>query len=344
MKRALFPALLLLAALSAPHDIFAADTSNDTSFIHVSFGLQGWLSQADAKWQISFPYVTQLPNPGIAAFTPGRIESRLDFKKIDSPMTIITGGMGIGPYFSFDGLIGAGSISDGRSTDTDRFVPSAGGGLQFSQSSSNINGDVRLGQLNVYFNNHRFTGKNQGPWGAVFGYTHYEDKLTMTNGVQNVSVIFDGTAFPPPGPFPPTQVLNSTFDFYWDAIKFGVLPQFEITDRLSISGMFAVYPYVSYRGEGYWNLRTGGGPDAFRSESPNFIQKSSTGYGYEALLGLTYRIAKKVELTAGYRYFFLYAENGTDTTYFANGSVAKTDLDWATVTRQGVYAEVMYKF
>ncbi len=261
-------------------------------------------------------------------------------------MIIVRGGIGIGPYFSFDGSFGKGSIGSGKGTDTDRFIANSGGGLEFSQSTSNLNGDVMMGEINLYYNNHRYSGKQTGPWGIVFGYTHYEDKLRMTNGFQTVSVTFDGTTFPPAGqPFPSALPLNSTFDFYWDTIKVGVLPQFDLADRLSVSGLFAFYPYVSYRGEGYWNLRTAGPPaTAFRLQSPNFIQKSTSGYGVEASVGLTYTIIRQLELTAGYRYFYLYAKDGTDTTYFADGHTAESNLDWATITRQGAYIEAVVRF
>lgn len=325
MKKTLLPILMLLAALSLPQGVLAADTSSGNESIHVSAGLQSWLSRADAQWQISFPAITTSNE------VVGRIESQLTYNKIDSPLVIITGGMGIGPYFSFDGLFGAGSIGNGTSTDTDRFIPNAGNGTEFSKSTCDIHGDVTLWEINLYYNNQRYTGKGLGPWGAVFGFTHYQDKLTMTNGIQTI---------PPDGPF---TGLNSTYDFYWDAIKLGVLPQFNVTDRFSISGMLAVYPYVNYRGDAYWNLRTSG-PDAFRAEPPNFIHKSTSGYGYEASLGLTYGITKQLELTAGYRYLYLYAKDGTDTTYFADGSVATANLDWVTVTRQGAYFEAVVKF
>jgi hypothetical protein len=49
-------------------------------------------------------------------------------------------------------------------------------------------------------------------------------------------------------------------------------------------------------------------------------------------------------LSAGYRYLQLYAENGTDTVYFADGTEASSKLDWVTVTRQGAYAEALLKF
>jgi hypothetical protein len=337
MKRTLIFALLFLAALSAPPRVLAAGTANNDNAIHVSLGMRGWLSQADAKWQISFPHVT-------GAGQSGTIESELNFDNIDSPMVMITGGIGIGPYFSLEGLLGRGSIGDGRNTDTDRFLPNSASGLEFSQSTSDLDGNVKLGELNFYYNNHRFTGKSGSPWGAVFGYSHYQDELHMTHGVQTVSIPFDGALFPPLGPFPPTQVLNSDFRFTWNAIKLGILPQFEVTDQLSVTGMFSFYPYVNYRGEGYWNLRAGSGQTDFRAESPNFIQKSTRGYGYEATLGAVYAISENVDLSAGYQYFSLRAIDGIDTVYFANGSSADSTLDWATVARHGMYAEVLYKF
>jgi len=344
MKKALIPVFLLLVVFFVPCQLLAADTENDNPAIHVSVGLQSWLSQADARWQISFPYVTQGPNPGVPAGTAGKIESRLDFNKINSSMIILRGGLGIGPYYSFDGSFGKGSIGSGKGTDTDRFIANSGGGLEFSQSTSDIDGDVMMGEINFYYNNHRYTGKHLGPWGIVIGYTRYEDKLRMTNGFQTISVTFDGTTFPPAGqPFPPTLPLNSTFDFYWDAVKVGILPQFDVADKLSVTGLFALYPYVSYRGEGYWNLRTAG-PGAFRIQSPNFVQKSTSGYGVEASVGLTYALQEQIELTVGYRYFYLYAKDGTDTTYFANGSTATSNLDWATITRQGATIELLFKF
>jgi opacity protein-like surface antigen len=197
---------------------------------------------------------------------------------------------------------------------------------------------------NIYFNNRRFGDTKAGPWGAVVGYLHYADNLTITKGVQTVSVTFDGNSFPPVGPFPSSQVLNSTFDFTWNALKVGVTNQAAITKELSFDGMLSFYPVVRYTSEGFWNLRAGSAPSDFRRQFPNFTQQSSTGYGYEATLGLSYEPTENFLLSAGYRYFYLYANNGTDTVYFANGTTSDSTLDWVTVTRHGAYAEVMFKF
>ena len=62
--------------------------------------------------------------------------------------------------------------------------------------------------------------------------------------------------------------------------------------RLFNTRALSVYPYVDYKGEGYWNLRAGTNPSDFRIQSPNFIQKSNKGYGYEASLGLIYELTE----------------------------------------------------
>jgi opacity protein-like surface antigen len=310
---------------------------DDSEEINMALGAQGWFSQANAKWQISFPYTT-------SAGVPGKIESRLDFGKIDSPLYIATAGGNIAPRFALDVVYGYGSITGGHGTDSDRFLPSAGGGLVFSQSKNTIDGDVRLWGIDFYYNTGRFAEKPASPWGFVLGYLHYRDSLRMTNGVQTVSVPFDGSVFPPVGPFPANEVLNSTYDFSWNLLKVGIIRQAKLAKDLSYSIALSAYPYVDYEGEGYWNLRAGANQSDFRVQSPNFIQKSKNGYGYEASLGLGYEFSENLELVAGYRYFFLYARGGTDTTFFADGSEYTSDLDWVTVTRRGAYAEMMFKF
>ena len=338
--------LLFLIFVLLPHIAFAGyiDGRDDDGEISMALGVQGWFTQANAKWQISFPYTTQLANSGISAGTPGKIESSLDYGKIDSPMVIATAGGNVAPGFAFDVVYGYGSISGGHGTDTDRFLPSSGGGLEFSQSTNNLDGNVRLWGINFYYNTRRFADKQAGPWGFVLGFLHYGDNLQMTNGTQTVSVPFDGNVFPPLGPFPANQVLNSSYDFSWNLLKVGVTSQAALGKGFSYTGAVSVYPYVDYTGDGYWNLRAGTNPSDFRIQSPNFIQKSNKGYGYEASLGLIYEFTENMELLAGYRYMYLYAGNGTDTIYFANGATVQSTLDWVTVTRHGPYAELLFKF
>jgi hypothetical protein len=325
---------LVVACLLFPILVYAGDRfSDDEEDLTAAVGLEVWLSQAAAKWQISFPFITN-------AGEPGTVQSRLDFKKINSPVTVFTAGGRVEGNFSFDLLYGTGEIHGGHGVDTDRFIPDSGGGYDFSQSTNDISGDVREWGINFYYNNKRYGSTAPRPWGMVLGYLHYKESMRMTNGVQTLPLNFEGLT-QPAGPFPG---LNSTYDFTWDMLRMGVLCQPKLTESLSLSGTFSIYPYISYEGDGYWNLRAGSTPNSFRTQSPNFIQKSTTGYGYDASLGLTYGVGENVELAAGYRYFYLYARSGTDTTYFANGAEYQDRLDWVTVTRHGAYASVIYKF
>jgi hypothetical protein len=75
-----------------------------------------------------------------------------------------------------------------------------------------------------------------------------------------------------------------------------------------------------------------------------FEHESTSGFGYEAALGIKYLFSDTAEFTAGYRYFYLKAENGTDTTYFSGVFGGVANLDWVEVTRQGAYAGLLVRF
>jgi hypothetical protein len=299
-------------------------TQNDAVSVSPAVGLAEWFSTAAAKWRISFP--------GSLSGISGKGESELDFDHLKSPVTMLTGRARINSLFSIDAAYGFGSISGGRGIDKDRFSPSNGTGFEYSRSESDVSGSVRMWQINLSMQTRRIPAFPFGFWGFVAGFLHYEDNLIMRNGVQII---------PFSGPF--SQALDSTYDFSWDTVKIGVTHQIPITGRFSSTLVLSLYPLVWYEGEGYWNLRTTG-PDAFRSESPNFTQESSSGYGYEATLTLRYALTRKTDLSAGYRFFYLSARNGTDTLYYADGTTAYSHLDWVTVNRQGGYVELRVGF
>jgi hypothetical protein len=338
----LFAAQLCLTPAAA--SAFDAEKT-DTAPVGAALGLQGWFSSASAKWQISFPYTTRFANPGIRAGTTGKVESQLDFERNDSPVVIVTGGARLTPLISFDVAYGTGSMAGGKGRDTDRFIPDGGSAFEFSESRNDLSGDVRLWCVNFYYNNGRFAETRGNRWGLLVGFLHYEDSLIMKNGFQTVSELFDAsTPTSSKVPIGPLSGLNSTYDFTWDALKVGVTRQAFLTKQLWYEGVLTVYPFVMYRGEGFWNLRAGNDPTDFRRQPPSFVHQSTSGYGYEAALGLAYDISDNFELSAGYRYLHLYSSDGTDTTFLANGSELVSDLDWVAVTRQGAYAGALFKF
>ncbi len=312
----------LLAFFALPAHA-AEKNSEDSAW---TFGIEEWFTQADAGWQISFSY--NGPTSG-----PGTVESELKFERINSPITLLKGSRPLGTDWSLDASLGIGNINSGQGTDTDRFLPLSGAGYIFSESKQDLSGDVLLLEINAY----RRRNQSSNPWGLIVGFLHYEDRLRIRNGVQTISVSFDGGGTVPLGPFPG---LDSTFDFYWTALKVGSLYEWKAIKRLSLTGSLSLYPVTVYYGEGFWNLRAG---TDFRSNGPSFTHLS-LGYGYEAMLGITILITQRADFSAGYRYLQLKARNGTDTTYFVDGTTGTADLDWAEVTRHGAYAKFMFRF
>lgn len=349
MVRKMFAALFITAAVGLFSVAGTAFGMNEAESpfrtTPTIFSLQDWFSSASAKWQISFPYQTLFTNPGIPAGTVGNVESQLDFEGYRSHVVVATAGAQITPLISFDVAYGTGSIAGGKGTDTDRFVPNGGAAFTFSESRNDLSGDVTLLSVTIYYNNGRFADARRNRWGALVGFLHYEDSLIMKNGFQTVSELFDAsTPASPKVPIGPLPGLNSTYDFTWDALKAGITREALLTKQLRYEGVLALYPYVRYRGKGFWNLRAGNDPTDFRREPPNFTHEASSGYGYEAALGLAYDLTDNFSLSAGYRYLYLYSSDGTDTTFFADGSSGTSILDWVAVTRQGAYAGAFYRF
>jgi opacity protein-like surface antigen len=284
-------------------------------------------------------------NPGISAGTAGNVESELDIDEIDSPVVLMTVGAMMSPLISFDVAYGAGALAGGRGRDTDRFVPNGGTAFEFSESTNDLTGDVKLLSVTIYYNYGRYAGNRREGWGLLVGFFHYEDNLVMKNGFQTVSALFDAsTPVSPKVPIGPLAGLNSTYDFTWDALKAGITREAFLTKQLRYEGVLSIYPLVRYRGKGFWNLRAGNDPTDFRRESPSFTHEASSGYGYEAALGLAYDLSDKINLSAGYRYLHFYSSDGTDTTFFADGSTAASNLEWVSVTRQGAYAGMLVRF
>lgn len=325
----LFALLLVQPTIDAAYALSAREENKPDR----SFSLDTWISGADADWQISFPY------SGVSG--TGRVESELNFKKINSPMTILKGSGALNPDWTLNVTYGFGSINNGRGTDTDRFISLSGNVNTFSESKEDISGDVRLWEITLV-NRKALSNQEKSPWGLSLGFTHYEDKLLMTGGIQTISGSFDGSSFPPVGTV--FSGLRSTYDFYWNALKVGGLYEWSRKDRLSLTGSLALYPFISYEGEAYWNLRVGPPPDGFRAQAPNFVHDADSGYGFDATVDMHYRLHERTSLRLGYRYLHLKAENGTDKVYFSDGSIGIADLDWAKVTRQGAFAGIEIKF
>lgn len=271
-------------------------------------GLETWLSNGKSEWEIEFGDF----------FFQGK--SKLKWEDIDAPVLILNAEAALTPKISVSGSFGVGDIDDGKNTDEDWI-----GGFQFSESEADTDGDFTMADINIYYQilSTEFSGKPL-ELDVFVGYLYYEDDLRDQNGVQTIvdeqeiNEPFDG--------------LNSTYNFKWQMAKLGVRIKSQLSDAFTIVGNFAVLGLLDYEGEGYWNLR-----DDFRRDDPNFVQTADSGTGFEGKVSMRYTLVENVFFQGGYRVIYMRAEDGTDKTYFADGSSESTDLSYVESLRHGAF-------
>ena len=74
------------------------------------------------------------------------------------------------------------------------------------------------------------------------------------------------------------------------------------------------------------------------------MDTSYGGAGAELLLGLNLKLCRHFSIEAGGRVIYLYTADGTDTTYFSDGTRDTSRLDHAESLRYGAYAAVRAAF
>ena len=249
---------------------------------------------------------------------PVRVVSDLEYNELTSLQLLLAAEVNFNQRFGVSGRFHIGSFSDGEGADTD-YIEGAGlDGFRISKSEDDLDGDTYGGQIRA----HLLLPENEvGKFDLFIGYLHQTDNTTSKNGVQTiideerVSQPFSGLA--------------STYDFEWHGLEVGARGVVPVNDRgLSIGGSFAVSPFLSYEGEGFWNLR-----DDFKRTPPNFIHEAD-GVGISADLSLNYA-RENYHFSLGYFYQNLQANDGTSETFFADGDTGFSDLE-AESTWQGV--------
>lgn len=116
------------------------------------------------------------------------------------------------------------------------------------------------------------------------------------------------------------SALNSDYLAQWRSITVGAaltLPIGSTPFAIEVTGH--AWPNLTYRGSGRWNMR-----EEFRQD-PSF-RHAASGFGGDAGLRLRYRPTPHWDLSLGWMGTWLQAKNGTDTTYFQDGSQATIPL------------------
>lgn len=285
-------------------------------------GERTWISNGDNKWTI--------------ADTDGspNVLSELEYLGLESIVTEIYGG-----YAEDGGTLnigyGFGKMDNGTYRDSDYLRDDRQS--IFSLSTGNADGE-KLNDLWYLVIDYTYQmilsdKTNHSPsMGFLIGYQYWAEKVTMTNGLQEVSIS------PQTQPLGTFNGLNSTYEFKWSILRIGFQGLVPITDTVFIKAGAICNPWVSYTGEGVWNLR------GDFEQNPSFKHEANRGYGIQLDSSLIYEIRDNISVEAGYQYWKLKSGDGTDTTYFSNGAVGATKFNEAISERQGVTIQITYIF
>jgi len=180
------------------------------------------------------------------------------------------------------------SISDGD--DGEVWDASIGGGFQFSF----FNDCLKIAPL--------------------VGYSQHQQDLSMQDGLQ---VIGNSVVVPTAGTA--LSDLNSSYDTEWHGPWIGVDIAFVLGTRFLLEGSFE-YHYVDYDAEANWNLR-----EDFAH--PKSFEHEAEADGIVTECALSFLLSNHWTLTGKASYSNWETNDGDDTTFLADGSVAVTTLN-----------------
>lgn len=200
----------------------------------------------------------------------------------------------------FEGTSGFGYVFSGSVVDSDFSLPQMQG--LFSRSDSDIGGHNSL--LFSLDGGYRIWTTDRWVVWLISGFTWTQVRYQIENGDQT---------FPSGGA--DLSDLNSEYRARW----YGPTIGFRWTTDLKPVPLFLFlegrfWPIIQYSGKGNWNLRTD------FEQSPSFTHKDDNGYGGDVTATLRYPITNHWIVEGGWTGRFLRTSNGTDRTFFSDGT------------------------
>lgn len=288
----------------------------------IDIGLGYLFFGGSSSWEISFRDQNS------------RGRSVLDFKNLTGDMPFVSLDVRLpNSYAGLSILYGKSQNLNGDGTDSDYLS----GDLAF-RSKFDVSDDTSFWVAD-FQTSFSFTSQPRWHFKPFLGWQHFEQNLRLTDGRWTVFQGQDLRA--------PIDGLNSRYDFTWDAFRVGLKTELDLARArqpenppLKLKTQLAVFPYMHYKGRGVWNLRDDLKKDpSFSHEADNFGV-----LGVDGAVSLVYRPLKHLEIEGGGMISYFYVQDGTDTTYFSNNTVAKTDLEEAKTFQVGVFIKITGRF
>ena len=298
--------------------IWAEEEKNEP-YKYVQVEIREWFSYGYSSWRISF----------VDTIRGGDGESILEFEDLNAPITL--GTLRVKPgldWLTLEGTFGSGNVSSGTTIDTDQTE-----GLVWSKSESDTDGDISIVDLKLAARIAPPEAESKTYLDGFIGYQYYREKWHITRGEQVI---------PDSGPF--AGRLNSSYEFVWESYPIGLKGNLSLEPErkswlydLSVNGSSSL-GFIRYRGEGVWNLRSD------FEQDPSFKHEADEGVAIFIEFGVVYRPVRYVSIGTGYQLLSYNAWNGTDTTFFSDGSEGTTRLDEVRSFRHGPYISLSGQF
>ncbi|MFH1076287.1 MAG: TonB-dependent receptor [Pseudomonadota bacterium] len=293
-----------------------ADTSLPSTF--ASFGVSTAYRRDALQWNIAGD--TEGKNPNIL--------SELTWSDIEIFEIKASGDAIIEDFWYLRGSFGYGEILDGRNQDSD--YDGDDRTEEFSRSdNSTDNGDVfdcSIG-TGVWLNLWK-SGVFLAP---LIGYSHNEQRLTMSDLYQSVSR--PDKNLPAVGP---VEGLNSSYDTRWEGPWTGMDIIWMPARQIRLFAGFE-YHWADYYAEADWNLK----PDF---KHPVSYTHEADGTGTIISCGLEFQITDSWLVYTGMLIEDWYAESGSDRIYNANGTTVDTRLNEVAWESQSIMLAMTYRF
>jgi hypothetical protein len=312
------------AALSTDPQLAQGAEKDSTRFFETEFLFNAGYRRDELDWNIAGDTSGKNPN----------ILSELTWEDLEIFQVKFQNKTVIPRVFYIRAAISYGWIYEGDNQDSDYLGDNRT--LEFSRSNNSTDDDDVLDASVGIGYPFRFGANETWTITPLVGYSYHEQNLNITDGEQTIAT--EGLT-PPLGPFPG---LDSTYETEWKGPWVGLDLYVKSKKKQSLAQRIEPYLSVEYHWADYdaeadWNLR-----EDFKH--PKSFTHEADADGFILGLGFNFFVNPHLLLNFNFDYQDWSTDHGTDKTFFADGTTAKTRLNEVNWTSHAVSLGVNIRF
>ncbi|MEJ2167177.1 MAG: hypothetical protein P8X90_16740 [Desulfobacterales bacterium] len=250
--------------------------------------------------------------------------SELTWNDLQSFQVKFQGGLVIPNIIALRGYADYAWILDGENQDSDYLGDNRT--YEFSRSNNNADdGNMWDASMGIGYP-FRWGGSVISTITPLVGYSHHEQNLKMTDGHQTISVpVVTPTLTVTPPPVGPFSGLDNSYNTEWEGPWLGIDLTFRAAEIKSFAHRLATYfsyeyHWADYHAEANWNLR-----EVF--QHPKSFEHDADGTGWIVGTGFNFILQRHISLNFNFEYQNWSTDDGTDKTFYADGTTSKTRLN-----------------